>query len=88
MNQRNRRNPDGKQGAITGAAKILISVKLYNWFKSKFGDKGGCLGCGCSAVLFIVLVLFIISTPSPVPTGPASASDIKAALEEHLPAEQ
>ena len=64
MNQRNRRNPDGtrQQGAITGAAKILISVKLYNWFKSKFGEKGGCLGCGCSAVLFIVLVLFILST--------------------------
>ncbi len=64
MNQRNRRNPNGtrKPGAISGAAKILISVKLYNWFKSKFGESGGCIGCGCTTVLFIILVLFILST--------------------------
>ncbi len=64
MDQKNRRNPGEprQQGAITGAAKILISVKLYNWFKSKFGQSGGCIGCGCTTVLFIVLVLFILST--------------------------
>ncbi len=61
MNQRNG-NGNRQQGAFSGAAKILISVKLYNWFKSKFGQNGGCIGCGCTSVLFIVLVLYILST--------------------------
>lgn len=49
-------------GCLTGLIKLFFLDKIYHWLQRTIGFKrGGCLGCGCGTVLFILFIILSIS---------------------------
>lgn len=49
-------------GCLTGLIKLFLLDKIYNWLQRTIGFKhGGCIGCGCGTILFILFIIILIS---------------------------
>ncbi len=51
-----------RPGCLSGLLKLLLLNWLFDWLQERFGlGKGGCTGCGCGFILFILFVIFACS---------------------------
>lgn len=56
------RNDNNNPGCLMGILQIFALNKVYDWCQAKFGTgRGGCIGCGCGAVLFCIFIMVLFS---------------------------
>ena len=50
-----------RPGCLSGFLKLFFLDTIYGWFQRRFGyQSGGCLGCGCGTILFIIFIYFLM----------------------------
>ncbi|HOJ00420.1 MAG TPA: hypothetical protein PLL88_02275 [Anaerolineaceae bacterium] len=50
-----------RPGCLSGIMKLFFLDRIYDWSQRRFGYKsGGCMGCGCGTILFIIFVYVLI----------------------------
>lgn len=52
---------DDRQGCFSGLLQLFFLDKISDFFQRTFGYKsGGCCGCGCGTVIFIITVIIFL----------------------------
>ena len=50
-----------RSGCLSGIMKLFFLDRIYDWSQRRFGYKrGGCMGCGCGTILFMVFVYLVV----------------------------
>ncbi len=52
---------DDRPGCLSGLFKLFLIDAIFDFFQEKFGfGRGGCCGCGCGTILFILSCLLTL----------------------------
>lgn len=53
---------DDRPGCLSGLLKLFFLRAGYDWAQRNIGyGRGGCAGCGCGTILFIIMVILFLS---------------------------
>lgn len=53
---------DDRPGCLSGLFKLFFLRTGYDWAQRNIGwGRGGCAGCGCGTVLFIIFICLFLS---------------------------
>ncbi len=53
---------DRRPGCLAGLLQLFLLDKAYDWLQNRVGyGRGGCVGCGCGTILFILLIIIGLS---------------------------
>lgn len=51
-----------RPGCLSGLLKLFLIDAIFDFLQEKFGyGRGGCCGCGCGTILFIISCLLTLS---------------------------
>lgn len=46
-----------RPGCLSGLLELFLLDRLFGWGQRRFGSgRGGCIGCGCGLILFVIFV--------------------------------
>lgn len=55
------KNEYEKTGLFIRINEAFFLDRIYDWSQRRFGYKnGGCMGCGCGTILFLIFIYFIL----------------------------
>ena len=53
---------DRNPGCIGGLLRLFLLQGVFDWLQGKVGFcRGGCMGCGCGTILFIIFIILFFS---------------------------
>ena len=51
-----------KQGCLEGLGELFLVGWIFRALHGRFGvQKGSCIGCGCSTILFLIVAYVVLS---------------------------